>query len=193
MFEGLPYRHFRCIVADPPWQFASNSVEKPGRNARRHYQCMPLADIAALPVERYVAPQAILFMWVTGPFLVEGYHLPVMRAWGFEPSAIGFVWVKLNMRASPHFFTQKDLFSGGGFTTRKNAEYVVIGKRGRSVRQDAGVQEVIISPRRQHSRKPTESYERIERYCEGPRLELFGRQQRNGWTVLGNEVDKFNR
>lgn len=191
MFNGLPSRHFQCILADPPWNFKSNSVEKPGRNARGHYDCMSLVDIAALPVERYAAPEAVLFMWVTGPFLVAGYHLPVMRAWGFEPTAMGFVWVKLNLRASPHFFTQRDLFSGGGFTTRKNAEYVVIGKRGRSLRMDAGIQEVIISPRREHSRKPDESYRRIERYCSGPRLELFGRQQREGWEVRGNQASKF--
>ena len=80
---------------------------------------------------------------------------------------------------------------GGGFTTRKNAEFVLIGKRGRSVRQDAGVHEVIIEPRRQHSRKPEGFYERVERYTTGPRLELFGRTERAGWTVRGDEVGKF--
>jgi N6-adenosine-specific RNA methylase IME4 len=191
MFEGLPDRRFRCILSDPPWDFKSNSKAAPGRNARRHYDCMPLDEICALPVERYAGDQSILFMWITGPFLVKGYHLPVMRAWGFEPTAMGFVWIKLNLRASPHFFTTRDIFSGGGFTTRKNAEYVVIGKRGRSVRIDAGINEVIIAPRREHSRKPDESYKRIERYCDGPRLELFGRQLRPGWEVRGNQVNKF--
>jgi N6-adenosine-specific RNA methylase IME4 len=157
----------------------------------RHYPCSSLAEIAALPVERHVAPQAVLFMWITGPFLVKGYHLAVMRAWGFEPTAMGFVWVKLNPRASPHFMLQRDIFSGGGFTTRKNAEFVVIGKRGRSVRIDAGVNEVIIAPRREHSRKPEEARTRIMRYCDGPRLELFSRQARAGWVCRGDEVGMF--
>jgi hypothetical protein len=47
-----------------------------------------------------------------------------MRAWGFEPTAMGFVWIKLNPLSSPHFFTPRDIFKGGGFTTRKNAEFV---------------------------------------------------------------------
>lgn len=192
MFDGLPYRHFRCVNADPDWDFKSNSVAKPGRNARRHYECSSLEEIAALPVERYVAPRAVLFFWITGPFFVKGAHLPIMRAWGFEPTAIGFVWVKLNKNANPHFFTLRDIFMGGGFTTRKNAEFCLIGKRGGSVRVDASVMEPIISPRREHSRKPEESYERMERYCDGPRLELFGRRQRPGWEVRGDESTKFN-
>lgn len=80
---------------------------------------------------------------------------------------------------------------GGGFTTRKNAEFCLIGKRGRSVRVAKDVHEIIIAPRREHSRKPEETYTRIERYCAGPYLELFARQQRAGWESWGNQVEKF--
>jgi N6-adenosine-specific RNA methylase IME4 len=31
-------------------------------------------------------------------------------------------------------------------------------------------------------------YERIERYCEGPYLELFARQIRPGWDAWGDEI-----
>ena len=48
--EDLPRKHFACLLADPPWHFASNSTAKPGRNAFGHYDCIRLADIAALPV-----------------------------------------------------------------------------------------------------------------------------------------------
>lgn len=192
MFAGLADRHFRCVLADPPWDFSSNSKTKPGRNPRRHYDCMPLRKICELPVQRYGADQSVLFLWITGPFLVKGYHIPVMRAWGYEPTAMGFVWIKTNPSAgNVPFFTIKSLFNGPGFTTRKNAEFVVIGKRGKSTRIDCGVHEVIVAPRREHSRKPDESYRRIERYCTGPRLELFGRQQRDGWEVRGNQSHRF--
>ena len=30
-----------------------------------------------------------------GALLAVGAHVPVMRAWGFEPTAIGLTWVKL--------------------------------------------------------------------------------------------------
>lgn len=190
-FAGLPRERARLIAADPPWRFKSNSAANPGRNAMRHYDCLSLADIAALPVADLAAPQSGLLLWIPGPFLAIGAHLPIMKAWGFEPSGMAFVWIKLNRNASIEPFRLSDLFMGGGFTTRKNAEFCLIGKRGRSVRESASVHEVIIAPRREHSRKPEEFYRRAEQYTSGPRIELFARQRRPGWTCWGNEIDKF--
>lgn len=191
-----PFDHlrsdYRVIAADPPWHFKSNSAAKPGRNAFGHYSCMSLNDIAALPVAQHAADDAVLFLWITGPFMAIGAHLPLMKAWGFKPSGMGFVWVKLNPRAASLFILKDDLAMGGGFTTRKNAEFRLIGKRGRSVRRNAGVHEVIIDPRREHSRKPDEFFDRAQAYSEGPYLELFGRQSRPGWDVWGNESTKFD-
>lgn len=185
-------KDYRVVAADVPWAFRSNSVARPGRNAMRHYDCMSLEDIAALPVKDVVADNAVLFFWITGPFLAIGAHIPIMKAWGFEPSGMGFVWIKLNPNAPQLFFVEQDLATGGGFTTRKNAEFALIGKRGKSVRENAGVHEVIIEPRRQHSRKPNKFYSRVEKYSAGPRLELFGRTSRSGWDVFGNESTKFD-
>jgi N6-adenosine-specific RNA methylase IME4 len=153
---------------------------------------MPIAQIAALPVAQVVADDAALFLWVPGPFLAIGAHLDVMRAWGFEPSGMAFVWVKLNPNGCAESFSAADLWMGGGFTTRKNAEFVLLGKRGRSVRVDAGVHEIIVAPRREHSRKPDEFYTRVERYAgDCQRLELFARQRRPGWHCFGDQVDMF--
>jgi N6-adenosine-specific RNA methylase IME4 len=191
-----PFAHlqkgYRVIAADPPWHFKSNSASKPGRNAIGHYACMSLDDIAALPVASLAADDSVLFLWITGPFMAIGAHVPLMKAWGFKPSGMGFVWIKLNPKAASLFFLEDDLAMGGGFTTRKNAEFCLIGKRGRSVRQNAGVHEVIIDPRREHSRKPDQFFERVQSYSDGPYLELFGRQSRPGWDVWGNESTKFD-
>lgn len=184
---------YRVVVADPPWHFKSNSKEAPGRNAMRHYNCMTLADINALPVQDHLAKDAVLFLWITGPFLLKGAHLPLMKAWGFKPSGMGFVWIKLNPKAPQLFFVERDLATGGGFTTRKNAEFCLIGKRGRSVRESASVHEVIIEPRREHSRKPEKFYRRVQKYSSGPRLELFGRQTRPGFDAFGNESTKYDQ
>lgn len=169
----LPSGPFSCVLADPPWRFKSNSVAKPGRNARRHYRTMSLEEIAALPVSEIVAQDCALFLWITGPFLAIGAHMPVMKAWGFKPSGIAFVWRKRRM--------------GTGFTTRKSVEFVVLGKRGRSVRQAKDVLDFIDERAREHSRKPEEAYRRIERYCHGDRVELFARHARSGWVGWGDE------
>jgi N6-adenosine-specific RNA methylase IME4 len=115
-----------------------------------------------------------------------------MRAWGFEPTAMGFVWVKLNPKAPSMWLTERDLFFGPGLTTRKNAEYVVLGRRGHPERLAKDVFEIILSARREHSRKPDEAYRRIERYCAGPRLDLFACERRDGWIPYGDEVAKFD-
>ena len=158
----------------------------------RHYTCLPMATIATFPVRDVVARDALLWFWTTGPLLSIGAHIPVMQAWGFEPTAMGFVWVKLNLRASPAQFTERDLFFGPGLTTRKNAEYVVLGRRGSPERLAKNIFEIIVAPRREHSRKPAEVYHRIERYCAGPYLDLFSRESRNGWIPYGDEPAKFD-
>ena len=61
----LPNGSFACITADPPWSFKSNSRAKPGRNAMRHYDCMTLDEIAALPVADIAADNAILWFWIS--------------------------------------------------------------------------------------------------------------------------------
>jgi N6-adenosine-specific RNA methylase IME4 len=191
-----PFAHlrndYRVVIADPPWSFKSNSAAKPGRNAMRHYDVMPLAEIAKLPVKDVVADDAVLWLWITGPFLAIGAHKPIMSSWGFEPSGMGFVWVKLNPNAPAATFSERDLAMGGGFTTRKNCEFVVIGKRGKSVRKSAGVHEVIIEPRREHSRKPEKFYQRVQAYSDGPYLEMFARQSRDGFDGWGRESTKFD-
>src|SRR6516162_2729852 len=91
---------FRAIVADPPWKFKSNSVDRPGRNALRHYKTMSLAEIAALPVKSIAADDCALFLWITAPFLAIGAHMPVLQAWGLKPSTI-LTWVKTKPRLNP--------------------------------------------------------------------------------------------
>lgn len=185
---------YGCIVVDFPSNFKSNSIAKPGRNARRHYDTMSLKEVEALPVKDLAAENCVLFFWITGPFLAIGAHIPIMKAWGFDPTAMGFVWIKLNKNSPEMFFMKKDIFFGGGFTTRKNAEFCLIGKRGKSMRQDKGVPEVILSPRREHSRKPEEFRDRIDRYV-GPDCriaELFSRHNRPNWDAWGDQVGLFD-
>lgn len=195
LLEGLPYRHFKVIHADVPWAFRAYSEAGEERSAQNHYGCMSLSDIAQLDVGAHASEDCHLFFWVTGPFLVAGAHIPIMRAWGFEPTAMAFVWLKLNRDWHPRWLTYIEdamWFMGLGHTTRQNAEYVILGRRGSPERRSKSVKQIICSPVREHSRKPDVVYERIQRYSEGPFLDLFGRQQREGWTVRGNESDKFS-
>jgi N6-adenosine-specific RNA methylase IME4 len=59
-------------------------------------------------------------------------------------------------------------------------------------RLSQGEAQVIFAPVREHSRKPDEIAQSIERLAgDVPKVELFARAQRTGWTCWGNEVGKF--
>ena len=48
---------------------------------------------------------------------------------------------------------------------------------------------VCVLPIQDHSHKPEEFYDIVERVSPGPYLELFARRRRHGWTAWGNEID----
>ena len=86
------YRHYSAILGDPPWQFATYSAKGKGRSAEAHYDCMAPADIKALPVAEWAAPDCALFLWATDPSLPQA--LDVIASWGFIYKTVAFTWVK---------------------------------------------------------------------------------------------------
>ena len=199
-FTGLERGKYGAIFADPPWHFRARTALKTrnwtsARDAEKHYPVMGADDIAALPVRDLAAPDCHLFLWATGPCLRQAFD--VIEAWGFRYSAIAFTWIKLRrsfdalqLRVLPTL--ESDLHVGLGLTTRKNAEFVLLGRRGNCKRVAKDVREIMMAPVREHSRKPDEAYRRVERYCAGPYLEMFARTRRPGWDAWGNEVGKFD-
>jgi N6-adenosine-specific RNA methylase IME4 len=67
----------------------------------------------------------------------------------------------------------------------------LLATKGKPRRISSNVDQLVVSNRREHSRKPDEIYERIENLLEGPYIELFARTKRPNWDSWGNEVNKF--
>lgn len=201
-FGELERKTFGCIVADPPWKFRTrapaNKNPSSRRGADRHYPTMTMAELEALPVRDLAHPDGChLFMWTTGP------HVPVaidlMRAWGFRYSGVAFTWAKLKRSHDPLQLrvlptADGDFHVGLGLTTRKNCEFVLLGRRGNCRRVGRDVRELIVAPVREHSRKPEEFRARVDRYVGPgiPTVELFARSAHPGWSAWGNETEKFN-
>ena len=142
---------------------------------------MSIDELCALPVETLAEKDCLLFLWATFPQLPEALRL--IKAWGFTFKTVAFVWLKLN-RKSPTWFY------GLGYWTRGNAEICLLAKRGHPKRYSKSVHQFIISPVREHSRKPEEAREKIVALMgDLPRVELFARQSPPGWDVWGNEVE----
>lgn len=173
-----------AVLADPPWPFKTRSPKGEGRSACRHYRGrMTIDEIKAYPVADMVAADAWLFLWVPTP--LTPMTSDVMAAWEFIFSGLAFSWPKRTPR-------DNGWHMGLGHTTRKNIELCWLGRRGKPKRLSRSVRELIVAPRREHSRKPDERYERIEQFCAGPYLELFARQRWPGWMSIGDEVDHFS-
>ena len=198
-FDAIPRHRYGAVLADPPWHFRARTALQVGnwtsrRDAEKHYSVMDVDDIAALPVRDVAARDAHLFLWTTGPVLRTAFE--VIEAWGFRYSAVAFTWIKLKrshnalqLQVLP--LAEGDLHVGLGLTTRKNAEFCLLGRRGNAHRNAKDVREVILAPVREHSRKPEQAQDRIERYCDGPYLELFARRVRPGWDAFGDEIGGF--
>jgi N6-adenosine-specific RNA methylase IME4 len=168
-------RRYAVLYVDPPWHFEVYNEESGSeRAAGNHYPTMELAEICALPVAALAADTSALFLWTTAPHLQEAFQ--VLAAWGFEYKS-NAVWVKDKL--------------GLGYYVRNRHELLLIATRGNfPCPQPANrPSSVIEAPRREHSRKPDEAYEMIERmYPDLPRIELFARQARPGWDAWGNEI-----
>jgi len=174
--------YFGAILADPGLAFTAYSAKGEGRSPQHHYRCSPVNELLKLPVADIAAPDCFLFLWV--PLRSVDLVGPLMCAWGFVFSGSAFVWAKQNKNGAGWFM-------GNGFGTRHNAEVCWLGRRGKPQRKSKAVRELIVAPRREHSRKPDEVYQRIEALCAGPYLELFARQQWPGWVCVGDQAGTF--
>lgn len=206
----FPEGKFGCLLADPPWRFSTYSEKGRGRSPdglaaarnlsrqnrpERHYATMTLDDIKALPVLQSAAKDCVLFMWAVDPMIPEA--LEVGKAWGFTYKTVGFYWVKERRVTSSRGAAFADADDrrfpmGTGYWTRANPEQALLFTRGNPKRRDAGVRKLLIAPRREHSRKPDEQYDRIARLADGPYLELFARRQRKNWRTWGDDTEKFD-
>ena len=176
-FEGVG-----TILADPPWRFANRTGKMAPEHKRlKRYKTMTLQEIAELPIAQLLLPQSHLYLWVPNALLSEG--LEVMRRWGFTYKT-NIVWYKVRKDGGPDG-------RGVGFYFRNVTELVLFGVRGSLRTGSAGRRQtnIIISRKREHSRKPDELYEIIENCSPGPYLELFARHRRNGWYQCGDEIE----
>ena len=169
-------KKYRTIYLDPPWEEKGGGKIK--RGADRHYSLMSIKEIEALPVRELADENGChLYMWVTNNFLEKG--LALLKKWGFE-YVTTITWQKDRFGLGQYYrgITEHCLFA----TTKKRLPYKVInGKRAQGVTG-------FCEPKTIHSRKPCKMREMIERVSYAPRIELFAREEFDGWDCWGNEV-----
>jgi N6-adenosine-specific RNA methylase IME4 len=176
---------FGAIYLDPPWRYGNQATRA---STGKHYKGvidengkeiqpaagMTVEEIEALPIKKLMAKDAHIHMWTTNAFQFETPRL--FAAWGFEYRST-LVWVKPQM--------------GIGNYWRNSHEYLQTGIRGDAKRfRDRSLKSWVLSNRGKHSAKPGLVRAYIERASAGPYIELFARQDVEGWAVWGNQIER---
>lgn len=168
---------FRCIVADPAWQFRDKLPGEGIRGAAKHYGVLSIDELCRLMLPP-IADDAHLFLWRVSA--MQPQALALACGWGFEVKS-ELVWLKRTVNGNRHF--------GMGRHVRMEHETCLIATRGRG----AGVlnhstRSTFEAQVGRHSEKPREFFKLVESLVPGPRLELFARAKRRGWTCIGDEL-----
>lgn len=180
-------KKYSIIYADPPWSYYNDMTVLPDcttvKGMRRPpYPVMSVKDICALPVANISAKNAILFIWTTD------YHLArciseVIPAWGFEYKTIGFVWVKTGKNGRFVSFM-------GAYTKKSGCELCLLATKGNPHKMVVkhNIDSLVVYPRKEHSKKPDVIRNSIKDLCgDVARIELFARNQYEGWDCWGND------
>jgi N6-adenosine-specific RNA methylase IME4 len=177
---------YNVITLDPPWEYERTAGQGV---ANKQYGLMGWDALRSLGplLHSLAAPNCAVFLWTCAPLLMETAEL--VKAWDFRYITKAFSWLKT--------YPDGSYFVGLGSHTRGNTEDVWLLSNGTPRRKNTDVyqiiptmeREAIQAPLNRHSEKPAEFYRRVERYLDGPYLEVFGRKRRDGWDAVGNELD----
>lgn len=178
MAVETPKGKYRCIVIDPPWDVQKYERDvRPNQSSDLDYPTLTHEQIAEFDIGGMASDDGChLFCWTTQKHLPP--TLEIIEQWGFKYCLV-MVWHK-NGGPQPFGLPQY------------NCEFVVYARRGApDFRDTKQFFTCFNAPRREHSRKPDEFYELIERVTYGPRIDIFSREPRGGFDQFGNETGKF--
>ena len=171
---------YQIIYADCPWHY--DFGKSSSRYVGDKYECITKEGLCSLPVKNIAEDSSVLFLWITYPKL--DWAFDVISSWGFTHKTNAFTWIKTNKKSD-------SLFWGMGYYTRSNAEICLLATRGDTLpRMSHKVHSVIMSPIEEHSKKPDIVRNKIvELFGDIPRIELFAREQVEGWDAIGYDLD----
>lgn len=180
-FGNIPMFSQRVIHIDPPWAYEMRTPKGYEKSPQAHYDCMTLDQLKELPVGHLAMPDSVMVMW--GVFSMMPQAIELLAHYGYR-FCTGGPWAKQSS-------TGKKWAFGTGYVYRNAAEFWIVGKMGNPKERSKSVRNLIVAPVREHSRKPDQIYSDIEELWDGPYIDIFGRQQREGWTVWGNQSSRF--
>jgi N6-adenosine-specific RNA methylase IME4 len=175
---------FGAVLLDPPWRFMNRTGKvAPEHRRLARYATMSVDELERLPIGRLAGAKSHLYLWCPNALLAEGLYL--MKAWGFTYKT-NLVWYKVRKDGGPDG-------RGVGFYFRNVTEMILFGVKGKQRTLAPGRRQtnILVTRKREHSKKPPTLYDIIEQCSPAPFLELFARERRDGWSQWGDEVDSY--
>jgi len=162
---------YSTLVIDPPWEIEKIDREVRPKQGAVDYPMMSLEELAALPVSTRAAADAHLYLWTTHKYLPAAFGL--VAGWGFNYQCL-MTWVK-NVGFTP-------------FSWMYSTEHVLFCRRGSLDLLRKGLRLDFAAPVTKHSEKPDVFYDLVRQASPEPRVDMFARKAREGFTVWGNEA-----
>lgn len=162
---------YDVIIIDPPWPYGTE-YNKETRRIASPYKEMAIDELKQMVIPSH--KNCVLWLWTTHKFLLDAFTLAA--TWGFEYK-ITMVWDKERL--------------GMGAWLRCQTEFCLLCIKGKPIWKLTNDRDIIRATRREHSRKPDEFYSMVRKLCTGKKIDIFGRQEREGFDVWGNETEKF--
>ncbi len=169
-----PEGKYSCIVIDPPWPMKRIERDLYPNMVGIDYPTMEEDELKAYPLPDFADDNCHLYLWTTHRFLPMALRLA--EHWGFKYQCL-MTWVK-NIGMAPYSWTY-------------STEHVLFCRRGNLPLERIGLRLDFHAKIREHSRKPDEFYDLVRQASPAPRLDLFSREKREGFSQSGNEPEKF--
>jgi N6-adenosine-specific RNA methylase IME4 len=194
---------YKIALLDPPYLY-DNLQQLDKKRGGIQYPMLSLPELCALPIYKAMEDDSIIVVWATFPKICDTYEgkynvMEMIRAWKYKPVTALFVWIKTNKKGQA-IYEETNLeeydsyYSGLGRYSNSNAEIAIVARRGKGLERKAkNVKQLIFAPIGNHSEKPREQYNRLDKlYGDVPRIEFFARKQNeppNGWNATGLDFD----
>ena len=175
-------KKYDIIYADPPWKQSKGgkkSVRANSSGKPLDYHTCTLDEIEEhlKQAVSHTAENSVMFLWTIDKYLLEAQR--IAESLGYKLHA-RMIWNKVTGIPA-------------AFTIRFGHEYLLYMYKGKlpPVANDerGKIHSVFTEKVKRHSQKPQKAYEIIERlYPNTNRLEMYARNERDGWDCWGNEV-----
>ena len=179
---------YDLILADPPWRQTKGGKKKVRPISSGTELDYPVCSLNEIKEHLRQATSlcgdggTILFLWTIDKYLFDAQR--IAEELGYKLHA-RMIWNKVTGIPA-------------AFTVRYGHEYLLYMYKGKmtpvATEERGKIHTVFTEKVQRHSQKPEISYETINRlYPKSKKLELYARQEHEGYDVWGNEVPVLNR